>query len=65
MCIRELPDPQRRANQIERIENPYHHNVVSRCVKTHPNDRPDMETVILSLEWPELPPELSLWNPMW
>ena len=54
MCIRELPDSQRRANQIERIEYPYHHNVVSRCVQRHPNDRPDMEFVILLLEWPGL-----------
>ena len=65
MCIRELPDPQRRENQIERIENWSHHNVVSRCVKTHPNDRPDMKTVIELLEGSKRPPELKLWNHRW
>ena len=46
MCIRELPDPERRERQVETITNSALRAVVLRCLETEPGRRPNMEQII-------------------
>ncbi|KAL9975229.1 hypothetical protein ACROYT_G012363 [Oculina patagonica] len=52
MCIRELPDPERRDQQIAMVENRLLRALVRRCVQTEPGARPNMEEIIEELEEP-------------
>ncbi|KAL9975237.1 hypothetical protein ACROYT_G012371 [Oculina patagonica] len=50
MCIRELPDPERRDQQIAIVTNRLLRALVRRCVQTEPGARPSMEEIIEELE---------------
>ena len=50
MSIRELPDPQRRLNQIDRVRDRQLRDLVTRCVCRVPQNRPDMADVLRELE---------------
>ncbi|XP_078367503.1 uncharacterized protein LOC144651439 isoform X2 [Oculina patagonica] len=52
MCIRELPDPERRDQQIAMVTNRLLRALVRRCVQTEPETRPNMEEIIEELEEP-------------
>ena len=49
MCTRELPDPERRGNQIRRVSGALG-DLVRRCVRRDPNERPKMNEVVAELE---------------
>ena len=46
MCIRELPDPERREQQVETMTNRVFRDLVRRCLETEPGRRPNMEQII-------------------
>ena len=51
MCIRELPDPDRRDRQIAMVKNQRLKTAVIRpCLLLGPGSRPDMEEIITELE---------------
>ena len=50
MCIRELPNPERRDQQIAMVTNHVLRALVRRCVQTEPGARPNMEEIIEELE---------------
>ena len=50
MCIQELPDPDRREEQVARISNHVFQSLVRRCLERDPNLRPNMEEIIDELE---------------
>ena len=52
MCIRELPDPERRDQQIVMVTNSLLRALVRRCVQREPAARPNMEEIIEELEEP-------------
>ncbi|XP_078367552.1 uncharacterized protein LOC144651483 [Oculina patagonica] len=52
MCIRELPDPERRDQQIAMVTKRLLRALVRRCVQTEPGARPNMEEIIEELEEP-------------
>ena len=52
MCIRQLPDPQRRDQQIAMVTNRLLRALIRRCVQTEPETRPNMEEIIEELEKP-------------
>ncbi|KAL9975215.1 hypothetical protein ACROYT_G012347 [Oculina patagonica] len=52
MCIRELPDPERRGQQIAMVTNRLLRAFVRKCVQTEPGVRPNMEEIIEELEEP-------------
>ncbi|XP_078358151.1 uncharacterized protein LOC144642920 isoform X2 [Oculina patagonica] len=47
MCIRDMPDPQRRDQQIAMVTNRWLRALVRRCVQTEPGLRPNMEAIIV------------------
>ena len=46
MCIRELPDPERRDEQVLMITNRVIRDLVRRCLQTDPEARPTMQEII-------------------
>ena len=50
MCIRELPDPQNREEQVAMVTNYLFRSLMRRCLQTEPKERPHMEEVIENLE---------------
>ena len=52
MCIRELPDPERRDQQIAMVTNSLLRALVRGCLQSEPEARPIMEEIIEELEEP-------------
>ena len=52
MCIQELPDPERRGQQIAMVTNRQLRALIRRCVQQEPAARPNMEEIIEELEEP-------------
>ena len=52
MCIRELPDPESRDQQIAMVTNSVLRSLIRRCVQREPLMRPNMEEIIEELEEP-------------
>ncbi|XP_078363907.1 uncharacterized protein LOC144648151 [Oculina patagonica] len=51
MCIRELPDPQRRDEQVRRVANQrLLRRLITPCLQATPGSRPDMDEIITELE---------------
>ena len=50
MCIRELPDPERRDQQIVMVTNSLLRALIRGCVQREPAARPNMEEIIEELE---------------
>ena len=50
MCIRELPDPGRREEQLLMVTNRVLRGLVRRCLQAEPVQRPNMEEIIQELE---------------
>ena len=50
MCIRELPDPDSREEQVARVTNRVFRSLVRRCQQTDPAQRPNMEEIIEELK---------------
>ncbi|KAL9975204.1 hypothetical protein ACROYT_G012336 [Oculina patagonica] len=52
MCIREIPEPDRRDQQIAMVTNHLFQSLIRRCVQTEPGLRPNMESIIDELDRP-------------
>ena len=52
MCIRELPDPERRDQQIAMVTNSLLRALIRGCLQSEPEARPIMEEIIKELEEP-------------
>ena len=52
MCIRELPYPERRDQQIAMVKNRRLRVLVRRCLQSDPEARPNMEEIIQEVEKP-------------
>ena len=52
MCIRELPDPERRDQQIVMVRNSLLRALIRGCLQSAPEARPIMEEIIEELEEP-------------
>lgn len=50
MCIRELPDPQNRKEQVAMVANHVLRGLIRRSVQTDPKERPSMHEIIENLE---------------
>ena len=50
MCIRELPDPGRRKEQVRLVRSPALRKLVCECLRTDPVERPDMAQIIQEIE---------------
>ena len=50
MCIRELPDPERREEQVLLVKNRVFRGLIRGCLQTDPVERPNMEEIIEELE---------------
>ena len=50
MCVREMPDPERREEQVLLIRNGAFRNLVRRCLHANPAMRPHMAQIIQELE---------------
>ena len=50
MCIRELPDPRGKRNQIGQVTNDTLRRLIKRCVKGNSKERPTISEVISELE---------------
>ncbi|KAL9975188.1 hypothetical protein ACROYT_G012317 [Oculina patagonica] len=46
MCIRELPDPKQREEQVALVTNHVFRGLIRRCIQTDPEARPNMEEII-------------------
>ena len=51
-CIRVLPDPERRGEQIAMVKNSVLRALIRGCVQREPAARPNMEEIIEELEEP-------------
>ena len=52
ICIRELPDPDRRDEQVVRVKNRRLRALIRGCLQRDPEARPSMEDIIGELEKP-------------
>ena len=52
VCIRELPEPERRGQQIAMVTNRLLRALVRRCLQSDPEGRPNMEEIMQELEKP-------------
>ena len=52
ICIRELPDPDRRDEQVARVTNRVIRALIRRCLQQDAEARPSMEDIIGELEQP-------------
>ena len=50
MCIRDMPDPTRRKEQVILVRNGFFRNLVRQCLQADPAMRPDMAQIIQELE---------------
>ena len=50
MSIRELPDPERREQQVAMVANDVLRALIRRCLETDPQARPTMEEIINEIE---------------
>ena len=50
MCIQQFPDPERRNKQVASVKNEEFRDLVKRCLAQDPDQRPDMDEVIETLE---------------
>ena len=50
MCIRKLPDPEKRDQQIAMVTNSALRALIRGCVQREPAARPNMEEIIKELE---------------
>ncbi|XP_067052980.1 probable serine/threonine-protein kinase drkD isoform X3 [Acropora muricata] len=50
MCIREMPDPQRRHQQVLRVKSHVLRDLVSECVVANPAKRPEMSEIIKEIK---------------
>ena len=50
MSIRELPDPERREQQVAMVANNVLRALIRRCLETDPQARPTMEEIINEIE---------------
>ena len=46
MCIRELPDPNQRKEQVALVTNHVFRGLIRSCVQSDPEQRPNMEDII-------------------
>jgi len=52
MCIRELPDPERRNQQIAMVTNSLLRALIRGCLQSEPEARPVIKEIIEELEEP-------------
>ncbi|KAJ7388257.1 hypothetical protein OS493_038925 [Desmophyllum pertusum] len=52
MCIRELPDPERRKEQVAVVKNCLLRALIRGCLESEPATRPTMEEIVEELEEP-------------
>ena len=50
MCIRKLPDPEKRIQQITMVTNRQTRALIRRCLQSDPKTRPNMEEIIKDLK---------------
>ena len=50
MCIREMPDPQRRHQQVLHVKSHVLRNLVCECLQDNPAERPEMSEIIKEIE---------------
>ena len=50
MCIREMPDPERRKQQVLLVRNHVFRNEVHACLQVDPAKRPDMAQIIQEIQ---------------
>ena len=50
MCIREMPDPEQREKQVSLMTNDVFRNLVHKCLKADPGERPDMASIVQEFE---------------
>ena len=50
MWIQEMPDPERREEQVLLVRNRFFRNLVRQCLQADPAMRPDMAQIIQELE---------------
>ena len=50
MCTREMPDPERRNEQVGLVRSHSLRNLVRDCLRTDPAERPDMARIIQEIE---------------
>ena len=50
MCIQEMPDPDRRDEQVSLVKNPVLQALIRRCLQSEADDRPNIEEIIVELE---------------
>ena len=50
VCIRELPDPDRRDQQVAMVTDRTFRGLIHRCIHQDPEERPSMEDLIEELE---------------
>ena len=53
ICIRELPEPDRRDEQVVRVTNSALRALIRRCLQRDPEARPSMEYIMGGLEKPD------------
>ena len=52
MCIRELPNPEKRDQQVAMMTNRLLRALIRRCLQPEPATRPTMEEIVEELEEP-------------
>ena len=50
MCIRVLPDPKQRKEQVALVKNDVFRELIQSCIKRDPEARPTMEEIINDLD---------------
>lgn len=50
MCIKELPEPKRRKQQVSAVSDKMFRGIIRRCIKRAPEERPTMEEIIVCLD---------------
>ena len=50
ICIRQLPDPDRRDEQVAMVTNSWLRALIRECLQRDPEARPSMEYIISELE---------------
>ena len=54
MCIQEMPDPEKREQQVALVTNRLIRALIRGCLQSEPGTRPSMEEITDELEQPEL-----------
>ena len=50
ICIRESPVPEEREQQVSAVSDNLLRDIIKRCIKREPEERPTMEEIIDSLD---------------